>query len=79
MNINTFVKAFNLWTEANSSDLMIIVSDKQHNGQVTSETFDDNVEWRDGNGDVMSKPANPTWAEIEAYKTAAEDVADYSN
>ena len=79
MNISTLAKAFNLWAEANSSYLMIIVSYKQHNGEVTSETFNDNVEWRDGDGEVMSQPANPTWAEIEAYETAAGGVADYSN
>ena len=79
MQINTFIKAFELWTQANNSNIMIIVSDKQHNGEVTSETFSENVEWRDGDGEVMTQPSSPTFADIQAYETAAESVPDYSN
>ena len=80
MNREKFLKCFNLWREDASSDISIIVSG---NEDVTAENWEARTEWRqpyrNSIAEPISQPAEPTYAQITAFSTAADSVADYSN
>ena len=81
MNINKLHKCFDLWLVDNSSSdiKMMMISDVEHNGQITKTTFESNTEWRNSNGEPIEKSADITWASLSAYETQAETVPDNSN
>ena len=81
MNISLFHKCFYLWLEDNTScqAKVLLISDKQNNDQITSDTFEDNSEWRDANGEPIDKPSECVWDSITAYESAANEVADFNN
>ena len=59
MDINKFHKCFDLWLADNTSSniKMMLISDVEHNGQITETTFENNTEWRDSNGEPIEKSA----------------------
>jgi len=81
MDINKFHKCFDLWLADNTSSniKMMLISDVEHNGQITKTTFENNTEWRDSNGEPIEKSAEITWDALSAYETQANEVEDYSN
>ena len=83
MDISTFMKAYTLLKTANSSDIDVIVSDINHDNQITESTFEAQCEWRQPYRssllEPIDKPSDITWSAIAEYKTEAETVADFSN
>tara|TARA_E500000318_G_scaffold110920_2_gene127701 strand:- start:9 stop:254 length:246 start_codon:yes stop_codon:yes gene_type:complete len=81
MNINKLHKCFDLWLVDNSSSdiKMMMISDVEHNGQITKTTFESNTEWRNSNGEPIEKSAEITWDALSSYETQANEVEDYSN
>jgi len=84
MNIDTFIKAWNLWATANNSSVSIMVSNVNQDDTVTGDSMESQVEYRllnseSGIKEPIEKPAEVTWSAIQAYETAAGEVADYSN
>ena len=81
MDINKFHKCFDLWLADNTSSniKMMLISDVEHNGQITETTFESNTEWRDSNGEPIEKSTEITWSALSAYETQANEVEDYSN
>ena len=81
MDIDKFHKCFDLWLADNPSSVVkgMIVSDVEHNGQITETTFESNTEWRDSNGEPIEKSAEITWSALSAYETQAEETTDYNN
>ena len=80
MEIEKFIKCFKLWQADASSDISIMVSG---NEDVTADNWEARTEWRqpyrNSIAEPITQPANPTFAEITAFSTAADSVADYSN
>ena len=84
MNIDTFMKAYTLWATANNSNVQIMVSNVNQDNTVTEDSMESQIEYRllnseSGINEPIEKPAEVTWSAIQAYKTAAGEVADYSN
>lgn len=81
MEINKFLKCFDLWLVDNPNSLakLVLISDVQFNGQITENTFEQNCEWRNNQGLPIAKPANINYANIASYEQSAELVPTYSN
>tara|TARA_R110000824_G_scaffold398562_1_gene602728 strand:+ start:622 stop:873 length:252 start_codon:yes stop_codon:yes gene_type:complete len=83
MDINTFCKAYTLYKADVETDVTVVVSDSNHDNAITSSTFEAQCEWRQpyrtSLAEPVTKPDSITWSAIEAFKTKAEAVADFSN
>lgn len=83
MKIRDFVEAQTLWAAAESSNVSVIVSDINHNNEITEGTFEAQCEWRQPYrstiAEPIDRPEDCTWAAIAEYEEDAKKVADFTN
>ena len=83
MDINTFIKAYNLYKADASSDVSVVVSDSNHDNQITEGTFEQQCEWRQPYRTALlepvEKPESITWSAIAAFQSDAEAQPDFTN
>lgn len=83
MDLNTFVKAYNLYKADVDTDVTVMASDSNRNNTITESTFEAQCEWRqpyrNSTAEPIEKPDAITWSAIAAFKDQAEAQADFSN
>ena len=83
MDIYTFMKAYALYKADASSDVSVVVSDINHDNQITEGTFEQQCEWRQpyrsSVAEPVEKPESITWSAIATFQSDAEAQPDFTN